>query len=209
MALYSTVLYSTLLNATELLYCTLLYWTLLYCTVTEPYSTLLYSTLLYWTGTVLCWTVTLLNCDFIELWLYWTVTLLNCDFIELWLYFTELELYWDVVRISEVSQALDKHRKQRPARGIGTMALSSLRFVWATLWWCMCSKPMTTHPQKNFAAVPAPSIGLLRNPFPVSLSKSSHNPRAIVRLATKRPSLAQPWTLPVTSIQSAAGTEFK
>ena len=51
------------------------------------------------------WTVTLLNCDCTELWLYWTVTLLNCDCTELWLYwtvtllncyFTELWLYWTV-----------------------------------------------------------------------------------------------------------------
>ena len=88
-------LYSTVLNSTELYYCpllyctvtelysTLLYSTLLYSTVTELYSTLLYSTLLNSTElyhTVLYWTVTLLNCDFTELWLYWTVTLLNCDF---------------------------------------------------------------------------------------------------------------------------------
>ena len=56
---------------------------------------------LYW--------MTLLNCDFTELWLYWTVTLLNCDFTELWLYwtvtllncyFTELWLYWTVTLLN-------------------------------------------------------------------------------------------------------------
>ena len=47
---------------------------------------------LYWT--VLYWTVPLLNCDctelllYCELLLYWTVTLLNCDPTELWLYWT-------------------------------------------------------------------------------------------------------------------------
>ena len=51
------------------------------------------------------WSVTLLNCDCTELWLYWTVTLLNCYFTELLLYWivtvlncdcTELWLYWTV-----------------------------------------------------------------------------------------------------------------
>ena len=84
---WTTVLYSTLLNST-VQYCnwTLLYSTVLYSTVTLLYSTLLYSTELY--RTVLYWTVTLLNCDFTELWLYWTVTLLNSCFTELWLYWT-------------------------------------------------------------------------------------------------------------------------
>ena len=57
----------------------------------------------------LYWTVTLLNCDCTELWLYWTVTLLNCDCTELWLYWTvtvlncdctELWLYWTVTLLN-------------------------------------------------------------------------------------------------------------
>ena len=50
----------------------------------------------------LYWTVTLLNCDCTELWLYWTVTLLNCYFTELWLYCdcTELLLYWTVTLLN-------------------------------------------------------------------------------------------------------------
>ena len=47
----------------------------------------------------LYWTVTLLNCYSTELWLYWTVTLLNCDSTELWLYWTvtllNCGLYWN------------------------------------------------------------------------------------------------------------------
>ena len=55
------------------------------------------------------WTVTLLNCDCTELWLYWTVTLLNCYFTQLWLYWivtvlncdcTELLLYWTVTLLN-------------------------------------------------------------------------------------------------------------
>ena len=69
-------------------------------------------------ATQLDWTVTLLNCDSSELWLYWTVTLLNCDSTELWLYWTvtllncdwtvtlvncdstELWLYWTVTLLN-------------------------------------------------------------------------------------------------------------